>query len=110
MKWQFTIRALLVAVLCIGCALAGFKFGQSVERRRERAFYTRVYPIGDLGNPDQLRDTLETIDPHSWDPLGGLGHCFPSDDLKSFVVYQTGENHDAIAAVLKDLRDARQPK
>lgn len=117
--WQFTLRTLLFVMLCVGGMLTGFQCGyqSGAESRRQKTFTTRVYPVADLTldpatNQPDLDNLLalieQSIDPASWDTVGGPGSAsglglIPS----SIVISQSGKNHDAIAQLLDDLRRAQ---
>jgi len=117
-RWQFTLRTLLFALLCVGGMLAGFQFGyyRGVLQRRAETMSTRVYPVGDLvyrpqasgPDPTMLIDLVtSSISVDSWDTVGGPGSISSTDDPLALVIAQTGANHDAIAALLADLRAAK---
>jgi len=118
-RWQFTLRTLLFALLCVSGMLAGFQFGyyRGVLQRQAETMSTRVYPIGDLvyrdpqsTGPDltPLIDLItSTVSAESWDVVGGPGSISGTDDPLTLVIAQTGANQDAITALLADLRAAK---
>jgi hypothetical protein len=117
-RWQFTLRTLLFVMLCLSGMLAGFQFGyyRGAWQRRNETMFTKVYPVGDLvqqgsaAGPDftPIIDMLTSvIDAQSWSDVGGPGDITGMEDPPTLVIAQTGANHDAIAALLADLRAAK---
>jgi hypothetical protein len=118
-RWQFTLRTLLFVLLCVGGTLAGFQFGyyRGVLQRRAETMSTRVYSVADLiqGDPPASRPDFtylidlitSVIDVESWRDVGGPGSITGAEDSLALVIAQTGSNHDAIAALLADLRAAK---
>jgi hypothetical protein len=55
-----------------------------------------------------IRAITSTIDPDSWDEVGGPGAIEPLVRAPTFVVSQTQENHEKIAELLTKLRAAKK--
>ena len=125
LKRQFTIRALLFCVFCICGLLAGYRIGldrgynSGHERRRRETLVTRVYPVDDLmtygprpGGTSQdwpdyqslIELITSTIEPTTWDDLGGPASIAPQLETLTVVVYQTPSVHDDLERLLSDLR------
>jgi hypothetical protein len=118
---QFTIRAMLFAMLCIGGILAGFQFGYfwGGERRRLDTPYAKVYSVVDAIDVDPVSqepdfDTFisalkSTIEPVGWSDVGGQGSVQVMSKVPPMVsVAQSGKNHDAINGLLSELRTKKQ--
>ncbi|MBN2579113.1 MAG: serpin family protein [Pirellulales bacterium] len=82
---------------------------------------TRIYDVTDLvtpeGKPEDQPDFSSLIElitsiirPQSWDCVGGPGsiHEFPLPALSALAITQTEWNHEAVAALLADLRTVRK--
>jgi hypothetical protein len=92
----------------------------------EDSLQTVVYPVADLvaaGRPvqnpgdsrsddydyDTVIETITTtIEPDSWDEVGGAGVIEPLSPWRLLAISQTEEVHEEIAALLKTLRQAHQ--
>jgi hypothetical protein len=120
-RWQFTIRTLLFVMLCLGGILAGFQTGYywGAERRRAEAQFAKVYPVADAIYVDSESqqpdfDTLiaalkSTVDPASWSEVGGPASVqVMAQQPPLIVIAQTGQNHQAINALLSELKALRQ--
>lgn len=58
---------------------------------------------------DSVIETITTtIEPQSWDDVGGPGSIAPIEPIASLVVSQTQDVHDKIAELLTNLRNSRQ--
>jgi hypothetical protein len=110
--WQFAIRSLLFAILCVAGFFAGFRVGydRGAEKRRSEDFSTKVYSVSDFTSADEMISTIiRTIDIESWEDVGGPGKITGApDDPASVIIYQTGANHDSIERLLTDLREAKK--
>jgi uncharacterized protein YfaS (alpha-2-macroglobulin family)/TolA-binding protein len=81
---------------------------------------TVVYPVGDLvlvkdesgqtwADFDSLVNLItSTVKPTSWDTVGGPGSIARSEATNTLTLSQTQDVHEAIAAVLDRLREARR--
>lgn len=120
-RWQFTVRTLLFVMLCVGGTIAGFQFGyyRGQEERRLQSFVTKVYTLADVApvdaksgqyDLDAVVDLLTSkIDVESWDDVGGPGSISGFTwEPPTVVVRQSVANHEAIAALLDDLRKAQK--
>lgn len=73
---------------------------------------TRTYPVGDLVEPkgeDKLIKAItSTVQPMTWDEVGGPGSIVFVPAAKSFVISQLREVHDEVLTLLRALRSARK--
>ena len=87
----------------------------------ESHLVTKVYPVADLVVPegmsqgegqadfDSLIDTItSTVQPTTWDSVGGPGSISHLDTNLSLVLSQTQEVHEEIAELLENLREAKR--
>jgi hypothetical protein len=95
----------------------------STEAQAETILETTIYPVADLVAPPATSDTLRSrqspdfhtlidvisaiIAPSGWSDVGGSGTILFDRRTKSLVVSQTVAVHEQIAALLADLRAAR---
>ena len=92
----------------------------SADKAKE-ALTTKVYPVGDLVIPSRRiggRDGADfesliqlitsTLQPSTWDAVGGPGSIACYDPRLCLVVSQTAEEHEEIANLLQHLRTLRR--
>ena len=91
----------------------------TTQAEAESKLDVRVYPIKDLallrddeGNEsydfDELIDLITTtVEPVSWDTVGGRGSLSPSETAGALVCSQTREVHEQVEALLDTLRRVR---
>ena len=81
--------------------------------KAERSLVTRLYPIGDLGDAEELAGNIKsTIFAPYWDEVGGQGTLSVLGEKSSILsISQTQEVHAAIADFLESLRSVigKQP-
>jgi hypothetical protein len=127
-RLQFTLRTLLFVALCVAGLLAGFRAGwdrgyQAGQQQwlKER-LTTRVYAVEDLVVPANspvasqgLADfaslielLTSTVEPTSWDDVGGPGSVAPFASNLSLVINQTSAVHEDIERLFRDLRQIRR--
>ena len=117
-RWQFTIRAMLFAMLCIAGVLAGFRAGyqsgyqsghdSGAERLRLETYSTKVYSVPANSASSMVRLIQDTIGREDWSEVGGAGSIrVAPDDPSAIVVLQTGEKHDLIERLLSDLAKSK---
>ncbi|MEX2120396.1 MAG: hypothetical protein WD847_12440 [Pirellulales bacterium] len=118
-RWlRFGLATLLFGVLCASGFLAGYRRGYDAgrEKRQHGTYLAEVYHVVDLldaqagPTPDfapLIKVIQDTVDPTSWDGVGGPGRIQAFSDNQSIVVYQNAANHEKIEKLLADLH--RQP-
>lgn len=87
----------------------------TVREVSEDNLYTRIYPIRDLvDSEDDVNEILEslenTVDPDSWQDVGGPGNVVYFVPSRSLVISQTASVHREVDAFLTDLRAHRARK
>jgi hypothetical protein len=112
----------LVIGACLAAAWGGFRMGfergyASGQPRWVKEDLREVaYDVGDLveldqnGKPDieSLIDALTTtVEPPSWDDVGGLG-TIAAIEAKQIRVNQTPDVHESIQRILQSIRNGRQ--
>ena len=118
-RFRFTIGTLLLFTLCVGGLLGGFRAGYlwgfsrgAAEQAAERPF-PKVYATADLDLPDGVDGLIElittSIEPTSWDMVGGPGSACPYENPMVLIVCQTPTIHDHIAELLRQLRQHPAP-
>lgn len=122
-RWvQFGLRTLLFIVLCLCGMLAGYRAGfyQGAETKRRQSIYPKTYQVADLaelvttpsGDVESWTSLIQiitkTVEPDSWDIVGGPGSIQEFPPSKSLVINQTGENHDRIEALFAELRQGKR--
>jgi hypothetical protein len=92
------------------------------QAEAEAMMENRVYPVGDLVETDEdglvvmpergyesLIDVItRTLEPTSWDDVGGPGSIVESPGSESLVISQAAYVHDEIEHLLSSLRQARE--
>lgn len=125
---RFSLATLLFAMLCLGGYLSAYRVGfdagkqegvnQLVAAVNRPPLIVRSYSVGDLVVPqatgaadfDSLIDAiLVHVAPHDWMENGtGEGEIQPFPANLSLVISQTEANHQAIAALLAQFRQAQR--
>ena len=126
--FRFSLHTLLFAVLLIALLLTGFRIGfdrgwaAGQEKLRQESNVTRTYVVGDLvEEADRKAASLatsvdfapliasieKTIDPTSWENVGGPGCIQGYAVTRSLVVTQLPAAHEEIVVLLESLRRDR---
>ncbi len=122
LRWnQFSIWALLLAMLFIAGFFAGYRTGFQLGRtagqaqREKDVPYAVAYPVSDLllgvpdfpGSSEDYDSLMENVQmcvaPQTWECNGGTGTCLPSVSDKSLRIAQTQEVHTMIRDFLQAL-------
>lgn len=131
-RWlQFGIATLLLLMLFIAGLFSGYRTGYQAgyeagqQQREQETLVNKVYAVGDLllqsdkdpankgvatrdGSPadfDSMIDMItSTIEPSTWDTVGGPGSIVPYENNFSLVVSQTPSVHEKIVDLFTQLR------
>jgi hypothetical protein len=91
----------------------------TTNERAEENLVVRVYPVRDLVWTDNGHEIVEdyqeiidavtnTVDPDTWDSVGGPGSIQPLKNSGAFLVSQTWQVHERLERVLTTLRRVRR--
>jgi hypothetical protein len=87
----------------------------TTQEKLQATMTVAVYPVGQLGGGDRSVGSLaelimSTLEPDSWDVVGGPAAVRPVDgDVPCLVVLQTTAGHRGVHGLLESLPPSRQP-
>jgi hypothetical protein len=117
-RFYFSLGALLFIVLCFAGLFAGYRIGFNRGYTAGELKYAgeqpvhRSYEVEDLvklpdgrTDFDSLQELITTtIEPNSWDDVGGIGTIKEFETNSSFVILQREDVHAQIEKLFADLR------
>jgi hypothetical protein len=121
-RLYFSLSALLLLVLCFAAIFGGYRAGfdrgymAGVRQYAVEHPYSKAYQIADLVSPKTTKQDFDklielittTIQPNTWNDIGGPGSIQGFESNLSLVVHQTADVHQQIDRLLEQLRTLKK--